>query len=352
MFHDVRAACINYCFHALFLGHELLMAESILVCCSEEYNSFSCVLCFRVIEKAHERYFVLEKSKFNVKEAIEKLPFEVSYISSTHICRQCLAKLQKRSSLLLQERNIVAELASVYQKGKHKRQQDKTEEGPVTKRSNVSIAVVQTTSNIITTSKAKPAFHQGESKTSRELDFLIASSPPTVPLSHSTLVKEHQPARTSVNVRVSWPSKTVEKQLHPDLESLGKVLVRGTYKQIANAAWNSKHIRKHLIVNVLKQIDRECSNICSRKNPSCLRSPSKQKMLDFSFEKENEELEERAPLFYSVLVAGGCNRKKTDKSSWIPAVRMAVRSPYMNAVQLMLGIFLYHSNWAASTCIF
>ena len=86
----------------------------------------------------------------------------------------------------------------------------------------MSIADVETTSNIITTSKAKAAFHQGESKTSRELDFLIASSPP-VPLSHSTPVKEYQPARTSVNVRVSWPSKTVEKQLHPELESLGKM---------------------------------------------------------------------------------------------------------------------------------
>ena len=35
-------------------------------------------------------------------------------------------------------------------------------------------------------------------------------------------------------------------------------------------------------------------------------------MLDFSFAKGNEELQERAPLFYSVLVAGGSN-KKTEK---------------------------------------
>ena len=136
------------------------------------------------------------------------------------------------------------------------------------------------------------------------------------------------------------------------------MLVRGTFKQIANAAWHSKQIRKHLIVNVLKQIDRECTNICSRKNPSCLRSPSKQKMLDFSFAKENEELQERAPLFYSVLVAGGSNKKKTEKSSGFPAVGMAAsillrnRSPYMNAVQLMLGIFLYHSNWAVSMLVY
>lgn len=130
------------------------------------------------------------------------------------------------------------------------------------------------------------------------------------------------------------------------------MFVSGTYKQIANAAWNSKQIRKPLTVKVLKQIHKDCLNICSRKNPSCLRLPSKQKMLDFSFEKENEELQDRALLFYSALVTGGCSRNKTDKSSRFPAVGPAASvllrncSPYMNAVQLMLGIFLYHSNWA------
>ena len=44
-------------------------------------------------------------------------------------------------------------------------------------------------------------------------------------------------------------------------------------------------------------------------------------MLDFSFAKGNEELQERAPLFYSVLVAGGSNKKTekkklVDSSSW------------------------------------
>jgi hypothetical protein len=42
-----------------------------------------------------------------------------------------------------------------------------TEQEPVTKCSKVSIADVETTL------KAKPAFQEGKSKTSRELDFLI-----------------------------------------------------------------------------------------------------------------------------------------------------------------------------------
>ncbi|CAB4023576.1 Hypothetical predicted protein [Paramuricea clavata] len=46
--------------------------------------------------------------------------------------------------------------------------------------------------------------------------------------------------------------------------------------------------------------------------------------------------------------SGGCNNKKTKKCSWIPAVGMAAsvqKITLHEAVQLMLGIFLYHSNW-------
>ena len=324
----------------------------------EDIESFSCVLCFRVIEKAHERYLVWGKSKFDVKEAIKQLPFTVSDTSAyMYICRQCLSKLKKRTNLISQEKNIVAELTTAYQKGKHKRQENRVEEEPAEKRSNVSSFEVDTTStNRLLTSKEDSAVFLCQPSHCSAGEFSIAI-PTGPPLSQSTPIKEKQAPvnRTSVNVKVSWPSKTLERTLHPELESLGKMMVRGTFKQIANAAWNSKQIRKHLTIKVLKQIDKECSSLCSRLDPSCLRSPSKQKMLDFSFEKENEELQERAPLFYSVLVASGCNRKKTDKNTWIPAVGMAAavllrnRSPYMNAVQLMLGIFLYHSNWAVST---
>ena len=40
------------------------------VSASKEVDDCSCILCYRVIEKAHERYLVAGKSKFNAKEAI------------------------------------------------------------------------------------------------------------------------------------------------------------------------------------------------------------------------------------------------------------------------------------------
>jgi hypothetical protein len=130
------------------------------------------------------------------------------------------------------------------------------------------------------------------------------------------------------------------------------MLVRRTYGQIANAAWVNKLIRKHLVLNVMKVIDNECIALCSKNSPSCVRSPSKEKMVNFSFEKQKAELEQRAPLLLSVLVAAASCKSKRDERAWIPAIGMASavlllnRSPYMNEVQLMLGIFLYHSNWA------
>ena len=51
-------------------------------------------------------------------------------------------------------------------------------------------------------------------------------------------------AKVDVFVRVKWPSKEVERKLPEDLESLAKMLIRGTYKQIANAAWKNVKLRK------------------------------------------------------------------------------------------------------------
>ena len=52
----------------------------------------------------------------------------------------------------------------------------------------------------------------------------------------------------SVDGRIKWPSKDAEQA---DLESLGKMLGRGTYKQIALAAWKSPSVKKEPIALML-----------------------------------------------------------------------------------------------------
>ena len=80
----------------------------------------TCILCFRVIEKAHERYLVSGKTKFD--EAIRQLPFPILE-SPLYICRQCCDKLRKRSSLVQQEKLLVDELKKI---GKRKTEKTTT----------------------------------------------------------------------------------------------------------------------------------------------------------------------------------------------------------------------------------
>ena len=153
-----------------------------------------------------------------------------------------------------------------------------------------------------------------------------------------------------------WPSKSVEKKLPEDFDSLAKMLVRGTYKQIATAAWKNEKLRKEFIQLMEKEINRECTQLCSKKNPSILRMTSKDSILTFTFEKLSGELSKRAPLFHSLLVAACSNprSKATEPQNEFASVAMAgavclrSRSKFMIAAQLLITIFLYHAHWLVS----
>ena len=104
----------------------------------------------------------------------------------------------------------------------------------------------------------------------------------------------------------------------------------------------------------LEEIDRECTAMCSLKNPSCLRSPSKKVLQSFSFRKFNSELESKAPLFSAVLWTASVRKSKRGDEFWLPSVCMSVavllknRSPCMNTMQLINTIILYHSGITVS----
>jgi hypothetical protein len=65
-----------------------------------------------------------------------------------------------------------------------------------------------------------------------------------------------------VCVKIKWPSKDRERKLPEDLEYLGKMLARGTYKQIATAAWKNASIKKELTELMACDIGKECNKLC------------------------------------------------------------------------------------------
>ena len=311
-----------------------------LIC--KSMSLFKCILCFKEIEKDYERFLVQSKKKtiFDVNVTLANLEFHV-HAASEYICRQCHGLLNKRINLQQNLEELQKTMRLNY----------------VTSLKKAGLVFLLKNSLESTNSSSKRPRLEGHSSSSiaNEESVLVASpSGSFSPLLSSTPKKRvestasNKPSSTSVNVRIEWPSNKMERKVPEQLESLGKMLVRGTYKQIANAAWRSPNLRKELQLLVLKEIDRECTAICSKKEPSCVRSPDKKKLLNFTFEKFNLELPSRAPFFQAILQVCCVNRRK---DAWKEAVGMATaiclrnRSQFMNGVQLLISIFGYHSNW-------
>ena len=170
----------------------------------------------------------------------------------------------------------------------------------------------------------------------------------------SVTVNQDETAYTLVSIRVQWKSQTSNEILPADLCSLGKMMCRGTYAQIARAAWKNGKVREQLITLFLKEVDKECCNFCASKDPSILRLTDKKNILDFT--KFEKELKERTPLLRSVLFTASVRRRYSSASDLyrIQAVCMVAtaclknRCPQMTAVQLLNTIFIHYSGLMVS----
>lgn len=84
-----------------------------------------------------------------------------------------------------------------------------------------------------------------------------------------------QVMKTEMHVRVTWPSKEVDRKLPEGFDSLAMMLVRETHEKISTAAWKNEKLRKEFGELIKKEINKKCTHLCSKKNPSNLRMTSK-----------------------------------------------------------------------------
>ena len=173
------------------------------------------------------------------------------------------------------------------------------------------------------------------------------------------------PSDCQVSVEINWPSKIRRKVLSKDLCSLGKMLCRGTYKQIARSAWRCKKLQKHFLEEIAKQVHKECSYMCRKEtntnnkksHESCLAKTDKANIMNFSFLKVDEEMREKAPLCQLVLKAASLRAEDKNKK-WIQSVGVAAavclknRSKNMTAFQLILAIINKLSGFMVSIYTF
>ena len=326
-----------------------------------------CVLCKEAISRVKDKYIVEGRTKESLIFELKSLPFVVN-LNCKYICKSCVNILKKRRKLIEQTQEIEERFKSKHfdsatghscgcSKRSNPGDNDGTNSDAVSKRSRT----LHSEPSEVNTSLYPEVVPVHSTPTKPGMNRANANKLLESPISKCDKEAKKVSESAEVFIRVKWPSKDYTRKLPSELESLGKMLLRGTFKQIAAAAWKNHSLKRELQLQMMKDIDKECSGLCSKKSPSILRSPTKEKLLKFSMEKLNKEIRNRAPLTFSMLAAASVNerskakvRKKTEEDFWSPALGVAAavclrnRSMYMNAVQLQISMFIYHSSWLVS----
>ena len=92
--------------------------------------------------------------------------------------------------------------------------------------------------------------------------------------------------------------------------------------QMADSMFKIKPLKVEIIKCILRQLSRECADFSSKKSPSILRKNNTDDMRLLELKKVCDEFQERAPLFYSMLLTCAVpnGRKQTETIKWLPSV--------------------------------
>ena len=262
----------------------------------------SCVLCSISIVQNCDKNLVdgRKGTTFNVRAEILTLDYRVP-INSPCICRSCLALLKKRRALQTSLEEVNSKLHNiVYRLSKNCALPVSKPPTPQSNPFEGEFLQEQPSKQIaLEDLRSGDQRHESHSDVSNRISVdqfpvsAVTSTPckdrghpaafPSIPVLPITVREGDETSsgakKTRVLVTVEWPSRTKDNVLHEGFESLGKMLCRGTYKQIAGAVWKKPNFEEARSAAVFARSGRECSALCSLKNPSCLRSPKKE---DFS----------------------------------------------------------------------
>ncbi len=182
------------------------------------------------------------------------------------------------------------------------------------------------------------------------------------PIPDVGLKEEKGRSECPVTISIEWTDRTKKRVLPPQLSGLGKMLCRGTNKQIARAVWRCEAIKLHLYNEIAKQVNKECIAMCvkgtskktKKREASCLRKTDKESIKYFSFDVLANELAERAPLLLLVLKTASFRHHDNNNEKWKSALGVAAavclrnRSRNMIALQWIIALINRHSGFLVS----
>ncbi|KAL9955364.1 hypothetical protein ACROYT_G036674 [Oculina patagonica] len=150
-------------------------------------------------------------------------------------------------------------------------------------------------------------------------------------------------------VTINYSNGKKSKELPEDLTKLGKALARGSdSKSIVTAMLSSSELRQSVEEHICNVISNEAKTLCSTKSPSCLRTPTKESMLTFSWSAAGNEIQEKAPLLHRVLQAAAIPKFMQGQSdaARYPGICLAagillkLRDPAMSLIPYVMSLML------------
>lgn len=97
-----------------------------------------------------------------------------------------------------------------------------------------------------------------------------------------------------------------------------EALAHGNEQLALKHLMDIQEVKSHALATIVKDVQRECSNICKRGNKSLFRDTSPESLAAWSYEKQELELNKDAPTFLTILQAAGTptdvakNKQKTN----------------------------------------
>lgn len=207
-------------------------------------------------------------------------------------------------------------------------------------RSPIAAQVVQKTT-LFTASNSEVSNCQNNAKTSTPISSHRAQNN-----GGNTLNSTGSNTGDYVKVTVRYPSKEVNKILNQCYVPLGKSLADGSPSRIAKAIMNCEPLRISVIEKVLNLVSLETTALCSRNHPSLLKKTTKEDLINFDLQCLCKEWQEKAPVFYSFLLACCESNRRKAAVSWFGSVAIAgsillkQRDPSMSATSIVMAILL------------
>ena len=336
----------------------------------------SCRLCAVELKSQLDFNLINGSGEFRPIDAICQLSFTIVN-TSPYVCRTCKAKLKSYVQSKAKTRKIEEELKGICDK---------------------SGTAISTTSNTNEKSNSLGKHLQFKESDSKECQTNL-SFPHDANNSSDTVAYVH----------VCWPSGDRSRKLPPDLTKMAIYLLRTQNKNIAKFALKHPLIRAAILQLIEKEVHKECQDMCreSIKVPgdgqnnaqtkpksrrdlfqssqkrkaedqnlvagnikkfvkkdvrSILKRTSKEDLMNFTFEKANEELQERCPLFWRILKAASRPHNMMDKvnsdvylsTSIVTAASVCLknRSQRMTTIQLLISLIINHSSYTVRISVF